>query len=98
LPSLHSFPTRRSSDLAVLRDGRAGLVHGGVGVDLEIVSRLGARAVVTLAEDAIVEDHAGTVLVALPGNDEIARCVPAHGGIALVDRKSTRLNSSHEWI
>ena len=31
-------------------------------------------------------------------NDTVAVAVPGHLGLSKLDRKSTRLNSSHEWI
>src|SRR5438105_5581279 len=39
----------------------------------------------------------------LPGDQKIARLKPGqaetiHAGVTVPDRKSTRLNSSHEWI
>src|SRR5207247_5492448 len=72
---LHSFPTRRSSDLAFFSAGTGG--------------RTGLR-----------KDHqAGAV----PVVEAPAAEVDAHGAPELIqsrtaDRKSTRLNSSHEWI
>src|SRR5207247_10723622 len=68
-PALHSFPTRRSSDLAG-----------------------GCRA---RGRPQAIEDHNGE------NATQDARRQRAHGrpeGEDGLDRKSTRLNSSHEWI
>src|SRR5207249_7381868 len=69
---LHSFPTRRSSDLIALPDhshAAAGLYHGGH-------HRLGRRRRVPQARTVVAAELQGTRL----------------------DRKSTRLNSSHVSI
>src|SRR5690606_41443751 len=70
---LHSFPTRRSSDLDVHADllGLAGMARRGALVD---------------------HAHAGR----LQGRQVLARVVA--GGLDDLDRKSTRLNSSHVKI
>src|SRR5438045_7118972 len=73
LPDLHSFPTRRSSDLGPRTgsDERQVRVRG---VELRLGRVHGDRA----AADVLVADGAGIV--------------------DLLDRKSTRLNSSHLGI
>src|SRR5205807_9442909 len=92
LPDLPSFPTRRSSDLAI------GYCFGGTTV-LEL-ARSGAEV------SAVVSFH-GDLSIAQPaaaGNVK-AKVLVCHGGDdafeppaqiqAFQDRKSTRLNSSH---
>src|SRR5688572_32108467 len=79
--NLHSFPTRRSSDL-----GAAGPMSGfdsiviGAGVN-------GLVAAATLA-------RAGDRVLVLEAGETIG----AEGALAELDRKSTRLNSSHSQI
>src|SRR5207247_6069279 len=73
LRHLHSFPTRRSSDL----------------LDERVLRR--AVALVPVTEESIGEPRDGS-LVEL---DEPPERLPVPG---TGDRKSTRLNSSHEWI
>src|SRR5438552_9844264 len=70
---LHSFPTRRSSDLRGNGDGRpVGNAHRGV----------------SLGEPRRAED---------PARLRRGRAAPAHP-VTRRDRKSTRLNSSHQII
>src|SRR5207248_3503436 len=85
LRDLHSFPTRRSSDLGartgVSRPARMGLV--------------GCRGAPKIA----IREQ-GLFLVKRPGDRDflstfVASGAPCHGG---EDRKSTRLNSSHRTI
>src|SRR5206468_5814323 len=96
-PILHSFPTRRSSDLnsrscflvidlyipleAPLRD------------DFERLPRLAARA--APAAICCFLDFAGIQKVRAANRKRIH---PSSGGFAKSDRKSTRLNSSHDQI
>src|SRR5207247_8920123 len=92
---LHSFPTRRSSDLVVLD------AHGGrVRVEISsvpltehhrIVGVFGQ--VVEVAEAAV--DPPPPHLT--PRQAEVLRLLQ-RGASTDQDRKSTRLNSSHEWI
>src|SRR5437899_8914693 len=79
---LHSFPTRRSSDLQV----------SGEADD-------GAQAIKLAAEqrpDVAVLDVAMPVLSGLDAAQEIKRVSPKTK--VILDRKSTRLNSSHLGI
>src|SRR5205807_5847836 len=84
---LHSFPTRRSSDLAVVDAACAGKADAALG-------QLCARELVGAGADRLDEaELLGTVENAVmpqPGDHQ-------HIGLAypLLDRKSTRLNSSH---
>src|SRR5207247_9876473 len=73
---LHSFPTRRSSDLTVRAEPGPGGRPGSL-------TRTGGPWA-----DRVVESHAR------PGDQSRGG---GHGHQA-IDRKSTRLNSSHEWI
>src|SRR5438132_3924825 len=89
LRDLHSFPTRRSSDLVEMGVGHARVdPHRlAVGLDGEVALAL-----------ALVND--AEVVVALrPGVLDLdAAAQHRHGLVEHVDRKSTRLNSSHTVI
>src|SRR5690606_41344622 len=76
---LHSFPTRRSSDLAAV-DRPAYVVEGGARARFELQH---------LAEEG---GHLS------PGHGTVGAEVPVVGRITALDRKSTRLNSSHVKI
>src|SRR5206468_10274899 len=93
---LHSFPTRRSSDLRhmLIGDGvppeRIVTVHEGIDVD-------------AVAAAAPVDLHAAFALPhGCPIVGNVAALVPHKGHRYLIeaaqDRKSTRLNSSHDQI
>src|SRR5207247_10746145 len=69
-PSLHSFPTRRSSDLRQGRGADGQLATGRTRTRLPV--------------------HAHGAL-------DVPECQRAQGEPRIPDRKSTRLNSSHEW-
>src|SRR5207247_9196566 len=91
---LLSFPTRRSSDLDVVADGdvdeRRGatvVLHSGAGVGTVV----GYRHVGEIHIEVTLEPTA-------PGRRVAAQRYTVQGGDAAgQDRKSTRLNSSHEW-
>src|SRR5207249_11638802 len=93
-PTLHSFPTRRSSDLQYLT--------------VIIASALLTVAYVRVrpppGKAFLVADAVGLALFALSGAQlaEAAQCpaiiVVLMGTMTGVDRKSTRLNSSHVSI
>src|SRR5207247_6601243 len=90
-PNRHppSFPTRRSSDLRHAKVGREPAdEHALDAALLEVALEPGAGLAVGL-EKSRVAVH--VPVVALP-EDEL------RVGNRKVDRKSTRLNSSHEWI
>src|SRR5207247_5865593 len=89
---LHPFPTRRSSDLEQARglqvDARTDVFSLGVLIYEMVAGRLpfeGSNINEIVA--SILSDKEPSPLV------RYARGVPAE-----LDRKSTRLNSSHEWI
>src|SRR5207247_3428485 len=95
---LHSFPTRRSSDLHKIR---ADLLGGGgtpicvaprnpFRIEMEAHMRKSYLAVLVLTAAL-----AGALLVP-PATSAQNTGWPFYGGDP--DRKSTRLNSSHEWI
>src|SRR5207247_4976601 len=90
--SLLSFPTRRSSDLFPLEPV---LAPDELWVEVELrelgLDR-GHRLVELRLRGGIDEDG---VLVVRDGEPLVAQVVRQVVG---VDRKSTRLNSSHEWI
>src|SRR5205814_8772557 len=93
-PDLHSFPTRRSSDLEA-----AGAldVHGPALMD----DRPGE--VVATADVVEVDDRVGRVLRSELEVDDLLQRVPQHRAVGphdalRLDRKSTRLNSSHLGI
>src|SRR5207247_9355142 len=75
---LHSFPTRRSSDLPAQRVQEAAAALSSGDAEKALVLATGALAAT---------------------NDPSASAAAQHIVIeAHLDRKSTRLNSSHEWI
>src|SRR5207244_8859300 len=83
----HSFPTRRSSDLARFSDGRppASLVGG------DRVGR-GAPGPLRLRSQTGFDRHA------VARRTAVGALQPASLGFPEPDRKSTRLNSSHQII
>src|SRR5690606_39626061 len=83
-PHLHSFPTRRSSDLDLNR-ARALLIHG--------------RLPENLARGGVSSGAAVWRPTMITGPDTVQSPRPARRvTAALKDRKSTRLNSSHVKI
>src|SRR5207248_10800248 len=93
LPALHSFPTRRSSDLAVSTERRNDVVVSGatIGSVITVLPQNASITNVTGLDGTTVgriEVHAP---VASATNDWLH--VITQG-----DRKSTRLNSSHRTI
>src|SRR5699024_12428221 len=89
LPSLHTFPTRRSSDLSDLEHEVAQAGIGGVG---EVAPSHGVDGLAVIAQGHDVhgvpdasQDHRGAI-------------GPRGEDACLEDRKSTRLNSSHVSI
>src|SRR5207247_4817319 len=92
---LHSFPTRRSSDLVgVQRVAVVGRLRGAVGPGDR--AELAGDAWPGLRGAGYGRPVSGTGPGA-PGGHRGVRGEPVQGE-ALGDRKSTRLNSSHEWI
>src|SRR5207247_7715547 len=77
-PVLHSFPTRRSSDLPAYRN--------------VVLERPPAHAQPVTRLHRFRPLGAGAVELDLAAVDGLRRQGPR------LDRKSTRLNSSHEWI
>src|SRR5207247_10537812 len=83
---LHSFPTRRSSDLF---GSRPPLISSSV------ISR---RFSIAISSTSVPDD------AARPGQSTVDRgspggtCADTTWNSCTTDRKSTRLNSSHEWI
>src|SRR5207247_5004245 len=86
---LHSFPTRRSSDLNEVIGARAA-EHTAKGVGRPRVGSV-------LPDVRIHIDN--RIPVRRPGVDDRRTAInsPRSTNVQL-DRKSTRLNSSHEWI
>src|SRR5207247_6535604 len=87
LPLLPAFPTRRSSDL-----GRARWAGAGGGSPRATASR----------EATPARDERGSVRRDPPASSRGNERAPSRRGRSWAscrgDRKSTRLNSSHEWI
>src|SRR5207247_10438564 len=81
-PNLHSFPTRRSSDLESSSDARtwSPAAADNAAPATNRAANVTATAARRRRERGLVLSVAGT------------------GATASSDRKSTRLNSSHEWI
>src|SRR5207247_10129882 len=94
-PALHAFPTRRSSDLFEVMPSAVDEPTGFTDPRREVqtVSWLKAAAVAPRIDEGIViaADTIGWV-------DGGAVLKPTDEADARRDRKSTRLNSSHEWI
>src|SRR5207247_8740771 len=92
--AIHPFPTRRSSDLAVcifsVVAGTAAEAPGFLEGHLKIISPNEVELADANAPEITAERYAQYPLIILSegGKKEITR----------VDRKSTRLNSSHERI
>src|SRR5207244_12598629 len=85
LTDLHSFPTRRSSDLGV---GKSSLINTILGTPLQETKRIREgddRGRHTTTTRQLIVVPGGGVLIDTPGMREL-------------DRKSTRLNSSHQII
>src|SRR5207247_10699359 len=85
LPELHSFPTRRSSDLPVAM-GRP-YPHRSFGGVNELMPIMRMRP-----------DDEAALMPNRVGADQNAVVGRRLRFSSLADRKSTRLNSSHEWI
>src|SRR5207247_10382058 len=95
--ALSACPTRRSSDLNLVRPEAVCLVDEGR--IKELCAALDYEPVVLTGEAGLLEiarlTNADMVLVAVVGTGGLR---PALAAIeAGKDRKSTRLNSSHEW-
>src|SRR5207249_10258596 len=86
-PSHHSFPTRRSSDLHVLWELRVLLCEvAPVFADDVRRHRRELRQEVVEVHDEVLEDR------------KVREGIDRHGASVDIDRKSTRLNSSHVSI
>src|SRR5206468_9626367 len=83
---LHSFPTRRSSDLDRIALGQIAAVTGD----------LGQRGQPAQDYALVVGPGGGAVVLAVPGDPVVDQAGRADE--ASRDRKSTRLNSSHDQI
>src|SRR5438105_13454244 len=87
---LHSFPTRRSSDLISVKALQTLARHSDPKLTLNVYSHLSVFDTAA-ALDALPD---------LTRPDPVPEAVRKTGtdSAATPDRKSTRLNSSHEWI
>src|SRR5205085_12491252 len=95
LPDLHSFPTRRSSDLgAVAGGGDPGDVRRGGAPGSEGTEALGGSGGWQSSADY---SSPATGEGAEHPADHRRRLYPC-GAVCVEDRKSTRLNSSHSQI
>src|SRR5207249_10716866 len=91
-PFLHSFPTRRSSDLFALGESMgASIVLQSAAADPRIEAVVAEASFANLREAAY--DYAG-----LRKYPWFGKTIFAPGAWTLLDRKSTRLNSSHVSI
>src|SRR5207245_10328269 len=89
---LSSFPTRRASDL--VRDGKATVAGLGPILPQDVMARAAAdQKPYRQIKDIVYGRKYGTALT-------LDVVTPTHGanGAAVIDRKSTRLNSSHGSI
>src|SRR5207247_3399083 len=84
-PALHSFPTRRSSDL-VPAEENPGLVLGTI---LGLAARRGMDKLTLFASPGLHDLGAWL--------EQLLAESTGKEGKGIIDRKSTRLNSSHEW-
>src|SRR5690606_41875681 len=88
---LHSFPTRRSSDLVLSGTGESQLT--GDVPDIAVLNILGARMVLTVTADT------GAIhFFDFFDGIQIESSLIIDDAIGVRDRKSTRLNSSHVKI
>src|SRR5207247_9301930 len=87
-PHLHACPTRRSSDLP--RSGTAALGPVGTGIVLA-----GGRHDTVIGNRIRNQGAWGVLVVPYPDTGPPPPIAHCEGG--RIDRKSTRLNSSHEW-
>src|SRR5690606_41130846 len=90
LRALHSFPTRRSSDLGAIADAHVALAAVGAERHEDDPRAFVDQAAGQLGELAVIADqHPDRAAVGLDDVDRVS---------AVEDRKSTRLNSSHVKI
>src|SRR5206468_10587525 len=93
---LHSFPTRRSSDLIV---GQFAIARGGAVEERADVGIAIRRAEPRCALDVARARVAGPIEQLVPDEERDAERAAGIPGRRLdPDRKSTRLNSSHDQI
>src|SRR5206468_9418798 len=94
--ALHSFPTRRSSDLSRLLSSRGARLAGGVacrkddevGVEVKVENLFeGQETIRAASAEAGQQRRLGGAFGGACGDHAVGR-----------DRKSTRLNSSHDQI
>src|SRR5207247_7191940 len=86
----HPFPTRRSSDLA-----KSNVIppEASAGIDCRMLAGDDPQEIVGWVRRVIDDDQ---VEVTITGEPKIPNLSPVI--VTSTDRKSTRLNSSHEWI
>src|SRR5690606_39989405 len=85
--ALHAFPTRRSSDLEI--------AAAAAGVELSLPPLLSAFGRLHADADSVVVEGVGGWLAPLSATLDQADLVHALQLPVVIDRKSTRLNSSH---
>src|SRR5207247_5685271 len=94
-PHLHSLPTRRSSDLRGHRDARPAHLPSFIRrARCTPNAPPGARG----RSNAAPTEAATTTETVAPSHRRGRGANPASPAAGETDRKSTRLNSSHEWI
>src|SRR5207244_9160099 len=90
------LPTRRSSDLPVADHcEEPTLAAGGVMHEGLVSTRLGLKGIPAAAEEIMVERD---ILLAQLTGGHVHLCHVSTRGSVELDRKSTRLNSSHQII
>src|SRR5205085_8138881 len=91
-PHLHSFPTRRSSDLYYTPERRV--------LDPKIQELISIAASLVAKCEGCIDGHIKKAMDLGATKEEISEtiCIAAAINAAAIDRKSTRLNSSHSQI
>src|SRR5207247_8509970 len=96
LLDLHSFPTRRSSDLDVLTRIRYQVLVGRLVHYLTLMG-YGHSDKVRRKLKGVLRTRPYALSVSI-GISDVQGVLSAAAAVCAEDRKSTRLNSSHEWI
>src|SRR5207247_3095930 len=94
-PAVHPFPTRRSSDLGLLSATAPVMAHHSFAAEYDRSKPIKFTGTVTKVE--WMNPHIYYYVDVKDQSGKITNYA-VEGGTPNRDRKSTRLNSSHEWI